>query len=423
MKAVPVPVAGARLVVQQLISGVTVLEFMRDRLELVGPGQALPAPPDVVLAPIKKGYLDFSEPEFDLGSTLKKRIRSGRAILVIDCAREGVVHDKNRSKPLHRYLTRHRLPPEHCVYITQDRSYRAAYEEFCRERGWTPVKVLTHDYFIRLLFSKAGRTGGEVYKARLDAFRQRSARRDKRFVCLNFSPRWNKVLLLLQLMEEGLWDQGYISFGGFSRRGVRHVQRDKMRRQLVAAQGFEDIAPALADAHLEQLDAYGQVLLGHVPLSMGARGFPKTPYLDYGMPEHDRSWFTIVTETEIEGPRRVTEKPFKALLGFHPFILFGNAGSLSLIRELGFQTFSGFIDERYDDEPDPRRRFEMVMAEIRRLCSLDELELRRMERELKPVLAHNALWGLTRLPAIWREQKDPAFLDELLARPQRTAAA
>jgi hypothetical protein len=39
-----------------------------------------------------------------------------------------------------------------------------------------------------------------------------------------------------------------------------------------------------------------------------------------------------------------------------PFVIIGHAGSLQLIRELGFSTFDHCIDSGYDNDADPVRR-------------------------------------------------------------------
>ncbi len=116
----------------------------------------------------------------------------------------------------------------------------------------------------------------------------------------------------------------------------------------------------------------------------------------------------------LDRPARITEKALKPLLNGHPFIVFGNPGSLALIKALGFATFPELVDESYDEEPDPPRRFELAFAQLRRLCGLDEAELARMVTELEEKLVFNMTWGLTRLPQIYADTLDDAFLASVL---------
>jgi hypothetical protein len=98
----------------------------------------------------------------------------------------------------------------------------------------------------------------------------------------------------------------------------------------------------------------------------------------------------------------------------------GNPGSLQMVRSYGFVTFEEIFDESYDDELDPRRRFDMVYGELTRLCRLDEKELLAMERRVTDKLIFNAKWGFTEFPGAYRRQRDTALVDEILAAVSRT---
>jgi hypothetical protein len=114
-------------------------------------------------------------------------------------------------------------------------------------------------------------------------------------------------------------------------------------------------------------------------------------------------------------PQRITEKILKPLVNFHPLVLFGNPGSLQRVKEYGFVTFDDVVDESYDEEADPRRRFDMAYAELVRLCKLDDEALRDLERRTSDRLIFNARWGLTRFPGIYRAQRDSSLVNEILA--------
>ncbi len=112
---------------------------------------------------------------------------------------------------------------------------------------------------------------------------------------------------------------------------------------------------------------------------------------------------------------RVTEKSFKALVNFHPQIIFGNAGALQRLRAFGFESFSPFIDEAYDEERDVRRRYDLAYAEFSRLCRLTDHELALMEQDLEGLLTANARRGLVDLPREYTDRRDPALISELMA--------
>jgi hypothetical protein len=104
----------------------------------------------------------------------------------------------------------------------------------------------------------------------------------------------------------------------------------------------------------------------------------------------------------------------KPLVNFHPLVVLGNPEALKMIRSYGFVTFDEIVNEGYDDEWDPRRRFERVYAEVTRLCAMAEGDLRRLEQQITEKLIFNARWGLTRFPSVYREQRDNALVNDLL---------
>jgi hypothetical protein len=63
--------------------------------------------------------------------------------------------------------------------------------------------------------------------------------------------------------------------------------------------------------------------------------------------------------------RFISEKVFKPIAWGMPFVILGNAFSLLKVRQLGFKTFDGLIDESYDKETDAEVRYKMVLDSIK----------------------------------------------------------
>jgi hypothetical protein len=65
---------------------------------------------------------------------------------------------------------------------------------------------------------------------------------------------------------------------------------------------------------------------------------------------YDSTYFSIVAETTVTtGDIFVTEKTFKPIAYYHPFIILGQPGILKRIQQLGFETFDNIFDESYDN--------------------------------------------------------------------------
>jgi len=93
-----------------------------------------------------------------------------------------------------------------------------------------------------------------------------------------------------------------------------------------------------------------------------------TPWQRYMNPDwYNSTPFSIVAESYMRdtyhsgnvGPE-VSEKIFKPLAYFHPFVVAGSAGTLAYLRAQGFVTYDNCFDESYDSVRDDHIRLAMV---------------------------------------------------------------
>ena len=105
---------------------------------------------------------------------------------------------------------------------------------------------------------------------------------------------------------------------------------------------------------------------------------------------YSKTYFSIVTETPF--PERnyfSSEKIFRPMIQYHPFIVYGSPFTLKSLRQLGFKTFSPFIDESYDETISSFRRMQKITKEIKRLCSMSDTEMHKWFLSMKDILIYN----------------------------------
>ena len=73
-------------------------------------------------------------------------------------------------------------------------------------------------------------------------------------------------------------------------------------------------------------------------------------------------------------PSSITEKTNKPIACCKPFIAFSTPYFLEDARQLGFETFSPYINESYDLETDNQKRLNMIVDEIERITNLPSNE-------------------------------------------------
>lgn len=332
---------------------------------------------------------------------------------MFDASSEGRMHDPRTTDQLHAFLERAGVPLDQAVYVTQCRPYGDDYAQDCRLKGISPrMKIVVYDYWIRRVLGEYQEHGAQIFDERLRRFRGRGLHRDRRFLSLNYTPRRSKLIFLTRLIRDGLWDLGFVSFGGFDQMKRRKGKSlDRIKVDFLQMPGLEEQARSLLP-FIDDLAGRGRILLGDVP---ERRVYKQILHAD-GLEEYDRSWFSAVTETEMHNhPCRITEKVLKPLLNFHPMVLFGNPSSLKLIHELGFETFPELVDETYDDVLPAGKRFELAFSQVERLCRMDEAQMADLTGLLAEKLEFNAKWGLTELPSKLATEGDEKFLCQVLA--------
>jgi hypothetical protein len=295
------------------------------------------------------------------------------------------------------------------VHLTQERGFEADYLAHRRREGHegAPFHVLVYDRFIGALMAAVEADGEAIFQRRLKAYAAAPIHRGRRFLSLNNTFRPHRALFLLRLLRDGLWGQGHISVGSFV------IGRGTIFKRMRAVTELRPLVDELYPL-LDELESRSPSYIG-LGGALPYGGSDEAMIMPQMYPEFSESWFSVVVETDHTARlHRITEKPFKPLLCFHPFIVLGPVQALKLIGEYGFETFPNFFDEGYDEQTDLRARFDDVYGQVSRLCAVDETDLARRSNEAAEAVVFNAWWGLTQLPRLFRERIDPAMVDWLI---------
>ena len=108
---------------------------------------------------------------------------------------------------------------------------------------------------------------------------------------------------------------------------------------------------------------------------------------------YDDSYINIVLESLIDidssGGQCFSEKTLKPILNQQPFICVAGHHHLKHLRDLGYETFGGIINEEYDSIEDGQQRFEAVMKLSEDLINLSLEDLHDIYVRSVPILEHN----------------------------------
>ena len=122
--------------------------------------------------------------------------------------------------------------------------------------------------------------------------------------------------------------------------------------------------PYTLDANDNVLNKWGDVTYDAI-LAADFHLLIETHYdLFYYVPTQDRVYKRNLA------PSSITEKTNKPIACCKPFIVFSTPYFLADVRQLGFETFSPYINESYDIETDNQKRLNMIVDEIERITNL-----------------------------------------------------
>lgn len=216
--------------------------------------------------------------------------------------------------------------------------------------------------------------------------------RDLKYVSINKSACFDKVFIsynhltakyrsyrlgfIADLIERGLSEYGLISFPLVDKFNGHFMNEILDKHSLLDIEHKK-----LAVKHLRKLDS---------SLIIDYKDIDGTFSANLNLEMNQRALWHIVTETNYYLPKlHLTEKIFKPIVSYRPFILAGAPGNLKYLRSYGFKTFSDFIDESYDSETDNTKRLYMIVDEIEKLCKLNPKQQQDMFEAMKPILEHN----------------------------------
>jgi hypothetical protein len=97
--------------------------------------------------------------------------------------------------------------------------------------------------------------------------------------------------------------------------------------------------------------------------------------------------FSVVVETTTTMPTFISEKTFKPLAYYHPFLVLGSPYTLQYVKEIGFETFGHIIDESYDVMLNDDLRLLHICGQVDNLLRYDKTIFNDLKTQ--KILEHN----------------------------------
>ena len=332
------------------------------------------------------------------------------------------------------------IPPNNITYLTSDLASNDTYDVWCNSKKLNKderVNWVTTPFFVDVTAEGYKTNHPDMIKIKDINLRKK---RTKKFLCYNGYIKGHRQIIGTFLDYKNHLNDGYFSMQNpkhFIVYGMKDESNSKVKYpfmhwskmffkprdlKLLGNMNNKEINQLVENMKKmrKQLLYQDPIFLDKLPLKVDfdyddeadphigktwANPYYELTDLNY----YKDSYFSIITEVETSGwefpplllhhPTEkvkytqgsifMSEKTFHRMAVLHPFILVGHPYSLKKLKELGFKTFSHWIDESYDEEKDANIRMYKIFNEIDKLCSKSLDELHEMYIEMWPTLKHN----------------------------------
>jgi hypothetical protein len=309
---------------------------------------------------------------------IMEKIRNGEVILILNNSHEAF-HDP--VEYIYQYFVEElKFPPKQIRLLSESATIGDEIQRVAKKYNSDTI----HADWLRIFEYNVSRSLYNLDYRKLNTLAIKDY--DKKFLNLNRRWRKHRPMLVGLLHLNNLLDQGYVSFAnnvdGENWDGIwsfiDHYAKDIKGTELYTLlTENKDILESIPTSYLDTPKLH----INQVQVDNG---------LDYF---YENSYFSIVNETnyfkEMGEGIFLSEKVFKPVLKMHPFILASRPYSMRKFSELGYKTFSPYIDESYDIEEDDSKRLLMIVEETKRLCNLTKDELERFLIGCKDICEYN----------------------------------
>lgn len=280
-------------------------------------------------------------------------LKQGKIFFIFDASTEG--YSAIAQIPLFEMLywncAKYNINPKQIIYVSANLKDEQAIQTYCEQNNCSPINVfsfpsfeMTIPYIDRSVEDKINQTINEVRKNYKGKYFSSLSRRNRQF----------RTTATFLLCHDAVSENALIS-------------HDKIQipKDIVAWKqhyGLEDFSDAQV---IEWIDT--------LPRVVDRDDFEINWALDLTFQKiHNKTIFQIANETEMNDYSNtalfLSEKTFRPISQFQPFVIYGQPGSNYILKDLGYRLYDEWFDLSFDSEPDHVLRYKKLLASVKDAC-------------------------------------------------------
>ena len=372
----------------------------------------------------------------------KQHIRDGKVLVTIDMSFEGfpmdgtdklsiidMMNNVHIAEVIHRRAEEESFPTENIVLLSANHKDPENYRKWCKENNIKkPINWILLDWCEKAISSDYEHLT-ETFEDNFN-YKVQNIDKLKHYLCLMRRWKMPRVFHHMALNYFNLLEKGSVS-AILAKREIRSVFKDIDRTKMEMANAgevtFSDCA-SLDDYEFNKtlkdftfldlvIDEYQTRLkpeltelgkskflykirsrknvedfLLKLPLTIDKNHFDALDsFHHWDSSLYKDTIFSYVYETWSYSTNMVfySEKIYKCILNFHPFLTWANPDTIKYLNQNGYKTFSPYIDENYDTKYDIEERSTLLLKEMMRLCDMSVKDLLDWYGNQSEILIHN----------------------------------
>jgi len=327
-----------------------------------------------------------------------RMLQKGKAYFVFDASTEGfsTLYDQPFFDVLYFNCEKYGVDPSQIIFVSSNLRDEKNIKIYSRQNNKKPLNVFSFVSFEQVLAIDDGQVLEKCDKFFENSYQQCKDRFDNKY--FSSLSRVNR--------EWRMYSQALIYNSELEK--IALLSHDKIESNFTQFLHNKKLS-------YDKIKNFEQAL----PLTIDQKDFSKnwaiqTPYDNI----HDRTLFQVVNETLVEDLDRsslfYSEKTFRPIAKFQPFVIWGQPGANTQLKNIGYHFYKDWFDLSFDNENDHVRRHKMmiemlyhVCAEIKKLSRDEQIEWRFKNVE---VLKHNFK---TMASSEWSRNKLKEFLKKI----------
>lgn len=291
-----------------------------------------------------------------------KDLRDNKIFFIFDSSTEG--YSPTLHVPLFDMLywncKEYNVDPKQIMYVSANLKDEETIKTYCYQNNVDPLTVFSFPSF-EMVIPYDGIDVQDKISNTISVLKKNYE--GKYFSSLSRRNRQYRTTATFLLCQDPISDNGLIS-------------HDKIPppRDLAIWKSYHGISDYSDDTVIKWFDS--------LPLTIDRNDFDINWALDTSFVKiHNQTIFQIANETEMNDYNGtalfLSEKTFRPISQFQPFVIYGQPQSNYVLKELGYKLYDEWFDLSFDSEPDHVVRYKKLLNSVRDVCK----QLDRMNKK------------------------------------------